>query len=236
MSANAEAASVEFVAAAVAGGDAAGYLAPDPVDDPTVGAPYTPGGLTARLPTLAGLVSGQPDVRPSTTAHPASPTGPACDGDQGEVCDIEVFDGSGRLRATVVVHWSAGGVTDFVIVDPSDTGTPGGVGRAVCSPGFTLILGGHGIDRFDVAVCANASGAVEYQGASREKDQGITIAACALGGDGYRATNNGFEYTVSGADGPRRGRLTVLDPSGETVIDTLFTAYRATPAGPLTQC
>lgn len=235
-SANAEAASVEFVTAAVGGGDAAGYLAPDPVDDPAVGAPYTPQGLTARLADLAGLASGQAGVRPSTTAHPTSVTGPACDGARGEVCDIEVFDGSGRLRATVIVHWSGGGVTDFVIVDPSDTGTPGGVGRAVCSPGFNLIVGGHGVDRFDVAVCADPSGTVEYQGASRENGKGITIAACAAGADAYRATNNGFGYTVSGADGPQRGRLTVLDPAGKTVVDTVFTPFRATPAVPLTPC
>lgn len=239
-SSNAEVASIEFVATALAGNDASGSLAPTPVDDPALGARYTPTALTARLADLSGLVEeGRPDVRASTTAHPGAAGGPACDdGADGAtpVCDIEVFDGAGHLRATVVVHWAGGGVTDFVIVDPSDTGAPGGVGRAVCSPGFTLLVGGHTVDTFDVAICANASGAVEYQGASRESGDGITIAACAAGSDVYRASNNGFGYTVTAALGPRRGQLAVLNPSGKSVVDTTFTPYRTTPARQLTPC
>lgn len=239
-SSNAEVASIEFVSTAVSGGDASGYLAPSPVDDPALGAPYTPAGLKARLADLSGLLeAGRPDVRPSTTAHPASAIGPACDGGAdgaATVCDIELFDGAGHLRATVVVHWADGGVVDFVIVDPSDTGAPGGVGRAVCSPGFTLLVGGHAVDRFDVAICADAEGSVEYQGANRENGQGITITACAAGSDVYRASNNGFGYTVNGAAGPQRGRLSVLNPSGANVLDTTFTPYRTTPAGALTPC
>ncbi len=239
-SSNAEVASIEFVSTAVAGDDASAYLAPAPVDDPALGAPYTPAALTARLADLSGLVEeGRPDVRASTTAHPGSNGGPACDdGADGAapVCDIELFDGAGHLRATVVVHWAGGGVTDFVIVDPSDTGAPGGVGRAVCSPGFTLLAGGHAVDRFDVAICADATGAVEYQGASRESGDGITITACAAGSDVYRASNNGFGYTVKAALGPRRGQLSVLNPSGKTVVDTTFTPYRTTPARALALC
>lgn len=238
-SSNAEVASIEFVSTAVAGEDAAGYLAPDAVDDPALGAPYTPAYLTPRLADLSGLVDGPPDVRPSSTAHPGSPIGPACaEGASGatSVCDVEVFDGSGRLRATVAVHWADSGVTDFVIVGPSGTGAPGGVGRAVCSPSSTLLVGGHTIAKFDVAICADADGAVEYQGVSRETGVGITIAACVAGSDVYEATNNDFGYTVSGAVGPQRGRLTVLDPSGKTVVDTTFTPYRTTPAGQLDPC
>jgi len=238
-SSNAEVASIEFVSTAVAGGDASGYLAPDAIDDPALGAPYTPAYLTPRLADLSGLVDGRPDVRPSTSAHPGSAIGPACAegaGRAASVCDIEVFDGSGRLRATVAVHWADSGVTDFVIVEPSGTGAPGGVGRAVCSPGFTLLVGGHTIAKFDVAICAGAGGAVEYNGVSRETGDGITIAACAAGPDTYEATNNDFGYTVSGAVGPQRGRLTVLDPSGATVVDTTFTPYRTTPTGPLDPC
>lgn len=239
-SSNAEVASIEFVSTAVAGGDASGYLAPSPVDDPAQGAPYTPAAVTARLAGLATLVEeGRPDVRPSGTAHPTSATGPACDegpGGGAPVCDIELFDGAGHLRATVVVHWGDGGVTDFVVVDPSDTGAPGGVGRAVCSPGFTLLVGGHAVDRFDVAICAGPGGAVEYQGANRDNGQGITITACAAGTDVYQASNNGFGYTVRGAVGAQRGQLTVLNPSGEVVLDTTFTPFRTTPAGPLAPC
>ncbi|MEZ5407245.1 MAG: hypothetical protein R2761_04415 [Acidimicrobiales bacterium] len=239
-SSNAEVATIEFVSTAVAGGDASGYLAPDPVDDPALGAPYTPAYLTPRLADLSGLVEGRPDVRPSTTAHPASPIGPACDnppGGAGSVCDVEVFDGSGRLRATVAVHWAGSGVSDFVIVEPSDTGAPGGVGLAVCSPGYTLVVGGHAVDRFDVAICTDTRGAVEYQGASRANGDGITITACTAGRDVYEATNNDFGYTVKGAVGPQRGQLTVLNPSGATVLDTTFTPYRTTPAAaPLDPC
>ncbi|MDH4364005.1 MAG: hypothetical protein OEY70_07995 [Acidimicrobiia bacterium] len=238
-SSNAEVATIEFVSTAVAGEDASGYLAPDPIDDPALGAPYTPAYLTPRLADLSGLVEGRPDVRPSTSAHPASPIGPACDnisGGAGSVCDVEVFDGSGRMRATVVVHWAGTGVTDFVIVDPSGTGAPGGVGLAVCSPGFTLLVGGHAVDRFDVAICTDARGAVEYQGASRENGDGITITACTAGRDLYEATNNGFGYRVKGVAGPQRGQLTVLNPSGATVLDTTFTPYRTTPAAPPDQC
>ncbi len=238
-SSNAEAASIEFVSTAVAGDDASGYLAPAPVDDPALGAPTTLAYLEARLADLSGLVDeGRPDVRASTTAHPG-PGGPACDdGVDGAapVCDIEVFDGAGHLRATVVVHWAGGGVTDFVIVAPSDTGAPGGAGRALCSPGFTLLVGGHAVDRFDVAICADLTGAVEYRGVSRASGDGITISACSSGSDTYRATNNGFGYTVKAALGPRRGQLSVLNPSGETVVDTTFTPYRTTPARPLAPC
>lgn len=239
-SSNAEVASIEFVSTAVSGGDASGYLAPSPIDDPALGAPYTPAGLTARLADLSGLLEeGRPDVRPSTTAHPASAIGPACDGGAdgaATVCDIELFDGAGHLRATVVVHWADGGVVDFVIVDPSDTGAPGGVGKAVCSPGFVLLVGGHAVDRFDVAICADVAGNVEYQGANRENGDGITITACAAGSDVYRASNNGFGYTVNGAAGPQRGQLSVLNPSGANVLDVAFTPYRTTPAGPLSRC
>ncbi len=238
-SSNAEVASIELVSTALAGGDASGYLAPGPIDDPALGAPYAPAELTARLAALSGLVKdGPPTVRPSTTAHPASATGPACDtgpGAAATVCDIEVFDGAGRQRATVVVHWAGGGATDVVVVERSDTGVPGGVGQAVCSPGLTLVVGGHAVDRFDVAICADADGAVEYRGANRANNQGITIPACAAGPDEYRATNNGFVYTVKAA-GPRRGVLAVVDPSGDTVLDTAFTPYRTASSRPLAPC
>lgn len=233
VSANAALASVAFVTAAMAGENPSSFLASAPHDDPRQGAPYNPTQLTTRLGELAALVAVATTARPSADAYPAGGTGlaPACDGSVGLRCMVDLLDANGQPVASVVVHWLADGVTDFVVMSRDGTGAVHGIGRASCSPGSSLVFGGQAPDRFDIAVCIDGRGQAEYNGVDRGPGLGtIRLPACLAGPNRWEATNNGFRYVVDGntavdGDGVAwRSTLQVLNPAGKVAIDTPFTA------------
>lgn len=222
--------SVEFVTAALEGSAAASFFATDPLDDADQGAPFDRAILEGRLSDLAALAVDGSSVRPSAEA--SFPTGdglgPACARSSGLLCEVDVIGPADSVVASVIVYWFGDGVTDFSILPRGDGGAYEGVGEASCSPGFELVHGGSS-DRFDIAVCVDASGEVEYNGADRDREVGIRLEGCRADEIRWEARNVGFLYVVEEAGRPIGSRIEVLNPSGETVEDGLFTTVRREP-------
>jgi hypothetical protein len=228
-------ASSRFVAAAINADQAASYLASAPFDDPARGAPFDPALLTRRLAELDRFRGSVDSVRPSTDAHPDAEAGvgPACARAYDLYCEVDLVDGSGSTVASVIVYWFGDGVTDFSIVNRSPAGDPVGIGEARCSPGYRLVHGGHTPDRFDIAVCVDAGGGVEYNGRVRSEDQGIRLDACT-DGPVWVALNNQHQYLVDGGGPTSRSRIRVIDPDGEQIVNAPFTTVAFEPqAAPL---
>ena len=85
-----------------------------------------------------------------------------------------------------------------------------------------MLHGGHTPDRFDIAVCIDGSGQIEYNGAVRGENQGIKLAGCA-GGSTWVAFNNQHEYRVE-AVSASRSYITVFAPDGEVLVDEPLTS------------
>ncbi len=204
-----------------------------PFDDPERGAPFDPTAMKARLSDLAAFAATIASVRASTTADTA---GGACDESSGLRCAVDLIDSNNQIQASVVVYWLSDGVTDFSIVVRSASGRPAGIGRAGCSAGYELVHGGHTPDRFDVALCADASGRLEYNGIERKTDRGIKLAPCPVAPDQWEVTNDGFRYLVNGAISATRSQLEVYQPDGKLIYSGQFTTVRFPPLAPLVSC
>lgn len=225
----------EFVNAAISDNDAASLLAGRAYDDPSRGAPFDPGLLAARLVELEAFEGTVGAVRPSLSAYPdgGDDLAPSCTRSAGLLCQVDLIGSSQELLASVIVYWFADGVTDFSIVTRSSDGVAMGVGEARCSNGSELIHGGHTPDRFDIAVCIDDTGAVEYNGKVRHSDLGIQLGACQDGADRWEATNEGFRYLVDGSGSTTRSSIEVFDPDGELIQSEPFTSVRFDhPAAP----
>ena len=230
-------AAAEFVSAAIEGIDAEAYLADAPIDTAGQGAPFDPELLPSRLDDLAAFSGTIDAVRPSTTAYPdaGDDLAPACDQSSGVYCQVDLIGAGDELVASIVVWWFGDGVTDFSIVTRSGNGEATGIGEAQCSAGTSLLHGGHSPDRFDVAVCVDDGGRLEYNGWERGTDIGIRLDACEDGPEVWMATNEGYTYVVDGSASPVQSRIRVYDTTGAQILDGLFAAVRlpvpATPAG-----
>ena len=220
-------AAVEFVSAAIAGAAAESHFASQGFDESTRGAPFDPTTLSGRLPELEALAGSVDSVSPS-----ADP----CDRAVLVRCPVDVLAPGGQLLVTVVVSWFDDGVTDFSIVKRSSDGSPSGVGQASCGPGFTLLHGGHTPDRFDIAVCMDPDGAVEYNGRIRNTELGIRLVACQLAERQWQATNEGFRYLVDGTPSDNRSTIQVFDPDGDRVELDPFTTVRFDPPATAVAC
>lgn len=220
-------AALDFVSIALEGGDASSLFATTPLADDELGAPFDPGLLGARLRELAAFSGTVSALRPSPAAYPGSDgaLAPACGRSTGLFCQVDLVGAGDALLASVVVYWFGDGVTDFSIITRSSAGVANGIGEARCSPGFSLLHGGHTPDRFDIAVCVNDSGELEYNGAERGTGLGIRLDACQEGPAQWVADNEGFRYVVDTVS-EVRSTIEVFNPSGTIVEDGPFTTVR----------
>lgn len=218
----------EFVNAAISDNDAVSLLAGRAYDDPSRGAPFDPELLAARLVELEAFDGTVRGVRPSSSAYPdgGDDLAPSCTRSAGLVCQVDLVGSGEELLASVIVYWFDDGVTDFSIVTRSRDGLATGIGEARCSDGSELIHGGHTPDRFDIAICMDPSGAVEYNGKIRHSDLGIQLSACRIESDHWEASNEGFRYLVDGSASTTRSSLDVFDPDGELIQSGRFTSVR----------
>ncbi len=223
--------SVEFVIAAIEGRDAASHFATTAFDDPAKGNPFDPSVLAGRLIELDELDATPTMVTPSSNAFPDAGTdlAPSCQEGAGLICQIDIGSSSGQIQASVIVHWFDDGITDFSIVTRSETGAPDGIGEAQCDPGYELVHGGHTPDRFDVAVCVDQSGSVQYRGQVRHEDSGIRLDGCRQGDDQWIALNEGYRYLVDGTVSATRSTIQVFNEAGVLTTDQPFTSVRFDP-------
>lgn len=234
-------ASLQFLIA-VAAGDEAGaesYLVPGAFDDPALGAPFDPAVLGARLPEVADLVASG-ELRPAPVglagADTSDPDAVGCLSEGGVVCAIDVIV-AGAPRATVLVHWHRGGVSDVTVVARNADGDMAGIGRSLCSDGFRLVHGGQDPPRFDIAVCANDSGAAEYVGSDRSRSVGIRLDACAADATSWRADNGGTRYEVTAsAEDPARSSIIVTTPDGTVNESGVFAGIEPAAAPTAAAC
>ncbi len=230
-------AAVEFVAAAIEDRNALSYFATLALEDEAQGAPFDLQVLEDRLADLRAFSGSVTAVRPSADGFPDAPDtlGPACDRTSGLQCQVDLLGPGDRLVASVIVYWFGDGVTDFSILTKSGAGTYNGVGEARCSGGFELLHGGHSA-RYDVAVCVNASGRLEYNGADRGRGVGIRLDACQRGASRWEALNGGFLYVVEEQASGVRSRVDVFDPSGVAIEQGVFTTVNRFHGGTPSFC
>ena len=230
-------AAAEFVLAAIDGRSASSYFASDALGDDQQGATFDVGVLTDRLVDLETLGADVQEIRASTSAYPdaAPELGPACDRSTGLYCQVDLYNSSDSLLASVVVFWFGDGVTDYSIIRRTSSGAAVGIGEAGCSSGLGLLHGGH-TDRFDIAICADETGALEYSGAERGTENSIRLDACQDASDRWVADNLGFRYVVDGTGSSVRSQLDVFNPSGTSIENGPFTAVRIADAATPTSC
>lgn len=223
-------ASVEFVNAVIADQGGASYIATTSEGD--AAAAFDPELVSRRLDDLRAFAGIVENVVPSTIAYPGADNGlgPACGRSAGVFCQVDLAAPDGEAVASVVVYWFGDGVTDFSIVARSRAGGATGIGIARCSPGFSLVHGGH-TDRFDVAICGNESGELEYSGAERGTDLDIRLEACQDGPDRWVAVNEGFRYEIDGSSTEVQSSLEVRDPRGDLASAGAFLPVELAPAG-----
>ena len=231
-------AATEFANAAMADLNAESHLASAAFDDPDRGAPFDPGVLAARFIELQAFAGFVTSVQPSTTAYPDSDPelAPSCGRSVDLYCQVDLIDSTGGARASVVVYWFDDGVTDFSIITRSSSGAANGIGGAVCGPGFELLHGGHTPDRFDIAVCIDGTGAVQYNGMIRNTELGIQLEACQEGAEQWVALNEGFRYLVDGSISATRSSVDVFDPDGILIQSGPFTSVTFSPSTTPTRC
>jgi hypothetical protein len=218
-------AAAEFVSAAIEGGDASARLATAATGDGGQDA-FDAALLSARLDELRAFEGSVAAVRPSTSAYPDAGSGlaPACGQSSGLYCQVDLVGDGDQLLASVVVYWFGDGVTDFSILIRDSAGEATGIGEARCSAGLRLLHGGHTPDRFDIAVCVDDAGRIEYNGWERGTDSGIRLAGCQDGPERWTATNEGYVYLVDGSSSPVTSHIRVYDPDGELALEGPFTA------------
>ncbi len=96
------------------------------------------------------------------------------------------------------------------------------VGLAYCSSGSTVVFGGD-TKSFDVVVCADGAGTLEYHGVKRETGDGIRLPACEGSSRRYLASHGESRYVVDAVlDTAGSTSVQVYDPSDELIVDDVF--------------
>lgn len=229
--------STRFVAEAINREDPRSYLAADSFDHVQRGGPYDPDDLRRRFSELDAFAGQVASVRPSPDAYPDDDPelAPSCASSYGPYCQVDLLTSDGSRVASVIVYWFGEGVTGFTVVERDPGGAPIGVGTADCSPGYQVIHGGQTIDRFDISVCVDGSGQVEYNGRVRNEDLGITLPACR-DGESWVAHNGATVYRVAPVDQSTRSHVTVTNPDGTTQVDAHFTRFEHPPVAEPDPC
>lgn len=126
--------------------------------------------------------------------------------------------------------WVSGG---FLDVDDN----PVGYRLARCSGGLQLVVGGRTADgAWDVAVCADSRGELEYNGISTETEASIRLPACLTASGRYRAENAGTRYIVNEDGSAGASWLRVRLPNGDLAIDEPFGSIETGPGVGVNRC
>ena len=232
-------ASLDFVTVALGdAGAARDVLAREPAVDATDGIAYDRELLAVRLGELEALGGtavevgvgddlfdlGGDDGEGSSDDERA----PRCRTDPTLACQVDLFDRRDRRIGSVVVHWSGDGVVDVSILPRQADGDVIGVGEARCSVGSTLLHGGHTPDRFDIAICIDQRGSLEYVGRERGTTIGIRLSACQDRAGRWEADNGGFLYVVA-EESAARSTIEVFNPAGMAIEEGPFTPVELPP-------
>lgn len=235
-SVNAQLAAIEFVSSAANGSGAVALLATNPLPDDQQGAPYDADRLEERLADLQALGGSFETIELGVLDDGGSDLGPSCSRSSGIYCQVDLRRSNGQAVASVIVYWFGDGVTGFSIVNRSEDGTARGIGDARCSAGHQLLHGGHAVDRFDIAVCVDDSGRLEYNGKERGSVAGLTLTACPDNEKRWVARNGGHQYIVDGSGSDVRSYIEVIDPAGARILRSPFTSVDLVPPAKPASC